>query len=73
MRFAMTAKTLVRQRAEGSESMNELTAVNVMKVTRFRKDGEAALEKEVERLERMEREKMEREGAEGNGEWRRGR
>ena len=37
--------------------MNEITAVNVMKVTRFRKNGEKALEKEVERLERIEREK----------------
>ena len=57
MRFAMTARTLARQRAEGNDTMNEITAVNVMKVTRFRKDGERALEKEVKRLERKEKEK----------------
>jgi len=67
MRFAMTAKTLARQRAEGNDSMNEITAVNVMKVTRFRKNGERALEKEVERLERVEREKRkEKENGDGD-------
>ncbi|KAK2760878.1 hypothetical protein FQN54_002118 [Arachnomyces sp. PD_36] len=54
MRFAMTAKTLARQRAQGDDAMNEITAMNVMKVTRFRKDGEAALEKEVKKIERQE-------------------
>ncbi|KAF3480270.1 mitochondrial 54S ribosomal protein YmL8 [Arthroderma uncinatum] len=51
MRFAMTAKTLARQRAAGQETMNEVTAQNVMKVTRFRPDGQAALEAEVQRVE----------------------
>ena len=50
MRFAMTAKTLARRRKEGKE-MNEFTALNVAKVTRFRKDGESELEKEVRRAE----------------------
>ncbi|GBF64003.1 54S ribosomal protein L8 [Trichophyton mentagrophytes] len=50
MRFAMTARTLAHQRASGEEEMNEITAKNVEKVTRFRPDGQAALEKEVERL-----------------------
>ncbi|EHY56801.1 54S ribosomal protein L8, mitochondrial [Exophiala dermatitidis] len=50
MRFSMTAKALVRQRKEGLP-MHELTAVNVRKVTRFRENGEDALEEEVKRLE----------------------
>jgi large subunit ribosomal protein L17 len=50
MRFAMTAKALVRERQEGLP-MRELTAVNVRKVTRYRDDGEDALEAEVKRLE----------------------
>ncbi|KAM5466549.1 54S ribosomal protein L8, mitochondrial [Microsporum audouinii] len=55
MRFAMTARTLAHQRAAGEEGMNEITAKNVMKVTRYRPDGEAALEKEVQRIEAEER------------------
>jgi large subunit ribosomal protein L17 len=50
MRFAMTAKALVRQREEGLP-MHHLTAQNIRKVTRFRDDGEDALEAEVKRLE----------------------
>ena len=50
MRFAMTAKALVRQREE-ELPMHELTALNIRKVTRFRTDGEEALEAEVRRLE----------------------
>ena len=50
MRFAMTAKALVKQR-EGEIGMNEITAANVRKVTRFRPGGEEALEREVMRLE----------------------
>ena len=84
MRFAMTAKTLVRERAaaavsasnyssdgirrdseEGEEQgdddgggrgiigIREITARNVAKVTRFRENGEAELEREVRRLETM--------------------
>ena len=51
MRFAMTAKTLVRERASESGGIRELTAKNVAKVTRFRKDGEQELEAMVRRLE----------------------
>ena len=48
----MTAKTLVRERAsEGG--VREITARNVAKVTRFRENGEAELEKTVRRLETM--------------------
>lgn len=64
MRFAMTARTLARKRAEGDESMNELTALNVLKVTRFRPDGEKALEKEVERIQREQERKKREEGEE---------
>ncbi|KAL9621623.1 MAG: hypothetical protein Q9160_004015 [Pyrenula sp. 1 TL-2023] len=49
IRFAMTARTLVKQRQDGMESLNEMTAVNVRKVTRFREGGEEALMREVER------------------------
>ncbi|KKZ68745.1 ribosomal protein L17 [[Emmonsia] crescens] len=63
MRFAMTARTLARKRAEGDDSMNEITALNVLKVTKFRPDGERALEKEVERIQReQEKKKKESEG-----------
>ena len=60
MRFAMTAKTLVRQRRE-DRTMHPLTAVNIRKVTRFRKDGEAELEAEVLRLEKMESKREDKE------------
>lgn len=50
MRFAMTAKTLVRERAsEGG--MRDITAKNVRKVTQFREGGMEALEREIKRLE----------------------
>lgn len=48
----MTAKTLVRERANDG-GIREITARNVAKVTRFREDGEAELEKTVRRLETM--------------------
>lgn len=50
MRFAMTAKTLVRERASEA-GVREITAKNVKKVTQFRQGGMEALEKEVRRLE----------------------
>lgn len=50
MRFAMTAKTLVRER-ESEEGVREITAKNVAKVTRYREGGMEALEREVKRLE----------------------
>lgn len=59
MRFAMTAKTLVRERRreKGSdeEGVREITAKNVQKVTRFRKNGLWDLEREVRRLESLEK------------------
>lgn len=65
MRFAITARALVKQRekeGEGERSgegkgnggammMTEILAANIRKVTRFREDGEAQLEREVRRLE----------------------
>ena len=65
MRFAMTAKALVKQREEGA-GMNEITSWNVRKVTRFREGGEDRLEAEVLRLEREQR-RVQRE--EGETEW----
>ena len=49
MSFAMTARTLMKLR-EDEKSMNEITSLNVHKVTRFSKGGEEELEKEVRRL-----------------------
>ncbi|GKZ70698.1 hypothetical protein AnigIFM50267_006358 [Aspergillus niger] len=51
MRFALTARTVARQRSQGLETLNELTTMNVNKVTRFRKGGIADLEREIKRLE----------------------
>ena len=52
MRFAMTARTLARQRGEGQD-INEMTQRNVEKVTRFRPGGESELENMVERLQSL--------------------
>ena len=68
MRFAMTAKALVKRREEGI-GMNDITAMNVRKVTRFREDGESALENEVRRLEAEQRRVARREEEEGETEW----
>jgi len=54
MRFAMTAKTLVREREQGI--VRELTARNVRKVTQFRPGGEEELERVVKGFERSKRE-----------------
>ena len=55
MRFAMTARSLVRERAAAAEDeskgIRDITARNIMKVSRYRTDGEAGLLQEVERLE----------------------
>jgi len=52
MRFAMTARTIARVREQG-KSINDMTAGNIAKVTRFRKDGETELERMVARFERL--------------------
>lgn len=56
MRFAITARTLARHRSQGFETLNETTALNVRKVTRFRKDGVELLEEAVKKLELAEKE-----------------
>ena len=68
IRFAMTAKTLLRQQREGS-MMDEKTALDLRKVTRFRENGEELLEKEIQRLSdeegrvtKQEEDEYEREG-----------
>ncbi|KAL8804233.1 MAG: hypothetical protein Q9182_002687 [Xanthomendoza sp. 2 TL-2023] len=65
MRFHMTAKTLVRERAseETGGGIRDLTAKNVLKVTRFRKGGEEELEAEVRRMEALARNEDAREKA----------
>ena len=57
MRFAMTAKTLIRERAT-EQGIREITAHNVKKVTRFRAGGVEELERTVERLEEEARHKL---------------
>src|SRR5436305_15068957 len=53
MRFLMTAKTLARQRAEGVRP-NNITKVNIKKVTQFREGGEDALKEMVNKLRSLE-------------------
>ena len=67
MRFAMTAKTLVRE-GDSEEGVREITARNVAKVTRFRKNGMEELEKTVRRLKTMKGLGKEEEEDEGRGE-----
>ena len=50
MRFAITARTVARQRERGQNEPNQLTALNVRKVTRFRQNGVEALEEAVQKL-----------------------
>ena len=68
MRFAMTAKALVKQRENGV-GMNEITAMNVRKVTRFRERGEDDLEAEVLRLEKEQKRVQREEQEQGGMEW----
>lgn len=53
MRFAMTARTIARDRGEGRKP-HEMTARNIDKVTRYRPDGEADLESMVEKIRELE-------------------
>lgn len=52
MRFAMTARTIAKLRKDGKD-INDMTAGNIAKVTRFRKGGEDELEKMVARFENL--------------------
>jgi len=49
MRFAMTARTVARIREEGRE-VDEMTARNIEKVTRYRPKGQKALEEMVKKM-----------------------
>lgn len=53
MRFALTARTIVRERGEGKEA-GEMTARNIDKVTRFRPNGEQELEEMVQKIKDLE-------------------
>ncbi|KAL4785126.1 ribosomal protein L17 [Aspergillus varians] len=50
MRFALTAKAVARRRSQGLEALNEITLMNVRKVTQFRKDGVEELERAISRV-----------------------
>ena len=52
MRFAMTARTIARLRGKGHE-VNDITAENIRKVTRYRENGEEALEEMVQQFEKL--------------------
>ena len=52
MRFAMTARTIARERGEGME-MNEMTRLNMEKVTRYRPNGKKDLENMVEKMRKL--------------------
>ncbi|KAI9731675.1 MAG: hypothetical protein M1835_003519 [Candelina submexicana] len=58
MRFAMTARTLANQRANDWE-VNEVTARNIHKVTRYREDGVQKLEKLAGTFEKLRAEESE--------------
>lgn len=66
MRFSLTARTLARKRAQGFEALNELTAMNVQKVTRYRKEGTEELEREIAKLQ-LQHEKEEKDGGQDGG------
>ena len=51
MRFAMTARTVARERAVGEGEIREVTLRNVAKVTRYREGGEEALQRAVAAVE----------------------
>lgn len=53
MRFAMTARTVSRLRREG-KPINDMTAGNISKVTRFRPEGEKDLEDMIAKFDKLE-------------------
>lgn len=72
MRLALTARTIAHARRKAEEQerefqMNDMTAHNVMKVTRYRKGGERDLDELVGKFERMLDEGDEGIGAEIGG------
>lgn len=67
MRFAITARSVARQRADGFENLNEMTTLNVKKVTQFRKDGVEELEDAIKRLELQKKGELTPKGDEAAG------
>ncbi|KAJ0424571.1 ribosomal protein L17 [Aspergillus carlsbadensis] len=65
MRFALTARTVARRREQGLETLNELTLMNVKKVTQFRKDGVELLEREISKLKIGKEKEAGKEGKKG--------
>lgn len=55
VRFAMTARAIARQREQGLKQ-HPLTALNMEKVTRYRKGGMLALEEAVRKLQMGDKE-----------------
>ncbi|QIW98293.1 hypothetical protein AMS68_003811 [Peltaster fructicola] len=49
MRFALTARTIARAQANG-HAINDMTAANIAKVTRYRKNGERELQEMVKKF-----------------------
>lgn len=52
MRFALTAKTIANIRSKGHE-INDMTAANIQKVTRYRPNADDELQSMVERFETL--------------------
>jgi len=52
MRFALTAKTIASIRAKG-HAINDMTAANIAKVTRYRENADQELEEMVGKFERL--------------------
>lgn len=52
MRFAMTARTIANVRAKG-HAINDMTAANIAKVTRYRANADEELEAMVEKFEKL--------------------
>ncbi|KAK3066674.1 54S ribosomal protein L8, mitochondrial [Teratosphaeriaceae sp. CCFEE 6253] len=55
MRFALTAKTIATVRQNG-HNINDMTAANIAKVTRFRKNADGELEDMVKKFESLAQE-----------------
>ena len=52
MRFALTAKTIANLREKGHE-INDMTAANIQKVTRYRMNADQELEDMVQKFETL--------------------
>ena len=53
MRFAMTARTIANVRSKGQD-INDMTAANIAKVTRYRANADSELEDMVQKFERLQ-------------------